>query len=960
MGCADPGDVGGDYARGVADTTPPSAPESTAPDAARRPACAALVGASVDDALQCPAAPPEHPLELLTALHRQVLVESGQGELYDQMEAAVAACQSGQDPAEVDELIAGLDADQAAALTRTITVHLHLANLTDEHTQVRSIQTEDGQYSGSVEAGDVLATIDQVGFAAAKRFDDMAVHLVLTAHPTEARRRAVSHCLRRISQHLRHYTSPTSGERQRLVARRNLLEEIDILQRTSTLRQTQPKPEDEVNTVLSVFEQTLVRTVPQVYRSVQWGLEQARPQGQPKVTVPAFVRYGSWVGGDRDGNPNVTAEVTRATMNEQARFALRLIGNRVMQVAKTLTMGHETTPASAELVEALDNDAVAMPEVFEDIHRSSPGELHRQKLLLIGHRVAGTASEHAGTAYSGPQEMLEDLRLVQRSLRAADDHRCADGDVQHLIWMVQTFGFHLAELEVRQHSAIHEAALADIFTVMSAHGVRLAGQPIASPEDAVSNVELLDHLAQHGWPQLPGALAEKTMEVLDTLRVMAWLQRRWGDHCCGRYIVSFSQSAAHLVAVRALARLAVGNRPLRLDVVPLFETGEDLRGAVDTLQAWLSMPSTKEWLVTKNNRVEVMLGYSDSAKDVGPAAATLTLYQAQAGLVQFGRDNGLQLTMFHGRGGSLGRGGGPLHRAITAQPTGSVDGRFKVTEQGEVIFARYADPTIAQHHLERITSAVLLTDQPDRATLRDAATTEFAELGARVEEASRLAYRALMDQPGVADVLAAASPLDELGDLRLGSRPARRSGAKTGRGLDDLRAIPWVFAWSMTRVNLPGWYGLGSGLAAIEDPAKLRRAYLEWPLFAALIDIAEISVAKAHPVLARRFLALGGRDDLADEIMTEYELTKRLVLEVLDQDRLLERKPHLSASVAMRAPHVDALSHLQLRALSILRGHGPADPADTSQTSGDAESSQWRHVLLLTVNGAAAGLQNTG
>jgi phosphoenolpyruvate carboxylase len=282
-----------------------------------------------------------------------------------------------------------------------------------------------------------------------------------------------------------------------------------------------------------------------------------------------------------------------------------------------------------------------------------------------------------------------------------------------------------------------------------------------------------------------------------------------------------------------------------------------------------------------------------------------------------------------------------------------VDGRFKVTEQGEVIFARYADVTLAQRHLERVASAVLLADQPDLAARRDAAATEFAALGATVEQASRAAYRALLDRPGVADLLAAASPLDELGELRLGSRPTRRSGAASGRSIEDLRAIPWVFAWSMTRVNLPGWYGLGSGLAAVGDVAALADAYRRWPLFATLIDVAEMSLAKVNRSLAAEFLALGERPDLTEQILAELDLTEQWVLRTLGQQRLLERKPQLDTAIRLRAPHIDALSHLQLWALQVLRRTGP----DALDPDGRRA---WGTALLLTVNGAAAGLQNTG
>ena len=890
-------------------------------------------------------------LDLLASLHAQVLRESGHGELVDVMNRLVDACRPG-DGQDAAAIVAGLDAEAAALLTRAVTVHLHLTNLADERHRSRSLRAGSDEVTAGADGGDVWPAIDAIGAEAELHLERLRIHPVLTAHPTEARRRAVSSALRRIAEQLDRLDDPAHGDAERAVARRRLLEDINILQRTSTLRSTQPSPRDEVKTALSVFDDTLVRAIPRLYRVVQSALAQRAAAGaDPFPPVPAFVRFGSWVGGDRDGNPFVTAEVTQRTLATHADYALALLTSRVERVARTLTMDAASSPPSAALLTALANDAVTMPAEMAEIVKDSPSEPHRQKLLTVGVRVAATRDRQVGLAYRDPDEMLADLLLVQDSLAAAGDARSAYGELQHLIWLVETFGFHLAELEVRQHSAVHEAALVELLGLVG----EVDGVPITDPVAAARDAALLDRLATGGWPTAAATsdTSERTREVLDTLRVMAWLQQRWGPRCCGRYIISFCQSAAHLAAVRALARLAVEDRPLRLDVVPLFETGADLRGAIGTLDAWIALPGTRAWLDSSGHALEIMLGYSDSAKDVGPASATLTLYDAQRELVEWGRRQGIQLTLFHGRGGSLGRGGGPLHRAITAQPTGSVDGRFKVTEQGEVIFARYADVTLAQRHLERVASAVLLADQPDLAARRDAAATEFAALGATVEKASRTAYRALLDRPGVADLLAAASPLDELGELRLGSRPTRRSGAASGRSIEDLRAIPWVFAWSMTRVNLPGWYGLGSGLAAVGDVAALADAYRRWPLFATLIDVAEMSLAKVNRSLAAEFLALGERHDLTEQILAELDLTEQWVLRTLGQQRLLERKPQLDTAIRLRAPHIDALSHLQLWALQVLRRTGP----DALDPDGRRA---WGTALLLTVNGAAAGLQNTG
>ena len=380
----------------------------------------------------------------------------------------------------------------------------------------------------------------------------------------------------------------------------------------------------------------------------------------------------------------------------------------------------------------------------------------------------------------------------------------------------------------------------------------------------------------------------------------------------------------------------------------------------------LSLPAVTARLAATGRQLEVMLGYSDSAKELGPASATLRLFDAQSELAAWAREHDVKLTLFHGRGGAIGRGGGPAGRAVLAQAPGSVDGRLKVTEQGEVIFARYGQPAIGLRHLEQVTSAVLLASSPSVADRNRAAATDFQELAAAIDDAAKGSFRALVEADGFAGWFATVSPLGEIGGLRIGSRPARRGHGGGPLGLEDLRAIPWVFAWAQTRLNLPGWYGLGSGLAAAawagipagdsdgdippEGLAELRRAYREWPLLATLLDNAEMSLAKTDREVAARYLALGGRPDLTDRVLAEYDLTRRLVLAVTGHNRLVAGRPVLSRAIVLRDPYVDALSYLQLRALSALR----AEDGDA------AERAALERLLLLTVSGIAAGLQNTG
>ena len=852
-------------------------------------------------------------VRFLGGLLGQVVAETGGEDLYDdveQLRRAARDARRGGNTGEPRRLVDAMSLDRADQVAHAFAVLFHLVNLAEERHRVRVLRSRDVAETEPADdslAGAVTAVgADEIATAVA----DLEIRPVLTAHPTEARRRAVVTALGRIATEMDRHDDPRAGSSERDDARRRLLEEVTVLWRTALVRSRRLEPLDEVRAMMAVFDETFFRLAPTLYRAMQSALG-SDDVGEAKTVVPAFLRLGSWVGGDRDGNPLVTADVTRQTVDIHADHVLRALENAARRIGISLSLDDALAPPSPALVSALEDDRTAHPDLVSRIVRSADRQPHRQKLALAAHRLAATRERNADLGYSGVDEFLGDLRLVQESLLDAGAPRAARGEVQHLIWQAETFGFHLAELEVRQHSSVHAAALKDLSS--------------GPPYD------------------------DMTEEVLATHRVIARIQERWGPRACCRYVVSFCSSSADLAAVPELAAAAVGDKPLRLDVVPLFETGEDLNRCTETLDEWLALPGTAATLARRGRRVEVMLGYSDSAKDVGPLSATLLLYDAQAALADWAARHDIRLTLFHGRGGSLGRGGGPVNRAILAQPPRSVNHRFKVTEQGEVVFARYGNRRIAVRHLEQVTSAVLVAGTPTVERRNAEAADRFKELASTMERAARTAYKALVDTDGFAEFFARVSPLEELSELALGSRPARRPGAGP-RTLADLRAIPWVFAWSQTRCNLTGWYGLGSGLAAAGDVDTLRAAYRGWPLFTALIDNAEMSLAKTDRGVAEGYLALGERPDLADRILAELDLSCGLVLEVLEQDRLLQRRRVLGAAVDLRNPYVDALSHLQLRALTELRG-GPAD---------GAEEQRLRDLLLLTVNGVAAGLQNTG
>jgi phosphoenolpyruvate carboxylase len=884
-------------------------------------------------------------VRLLGEILGQVISESGGKDLLDDVEdlrhRVIAARRHDYDTAadeEIAALVAGWPVARAETVARAFTVYFHLANLAEEHQRIRTLRERD---SGAEPVRESLAAaVISLGDSNDPRrirelLGALEVHPVLTAHPTEARRRAVTEALRRIGAQLDALDDNRRGATPLAESRRRLREEVDLLWRTSALRSQAMQPLDEVRSGAAVFDETLFRLAPAVYRALDVAL-QGDESGLAPPQAPAFLRFGSWIGADRDGNPFVTAAVTEQAASIQAEHALRALENATTRIGRSLTIDAallaESSPGSAppetvELTTALAAAAQRHPVTVDELTSRSPGEPFRAYLLLTAQRLRATrlalASDSGGDdglAYASVRDFVADLLVVQRALVAAGAARQAYGELQHLIWQAETFGFHWAELEVRQHSSVHASALAEL-------------------RDAEQTQEL----------------SAMTSEVLGTLAAMARIQRRYGVDACRRYVVSFTTSAADVAAVYELAAVACPDELPVLDVVPLFESGDDLERAVAILDAMITLPSVAQRLGETERRLEVMLGYSDSAKELGMVSATLRLYDVQLRLARWAADRNITLVLFHGRGGALGRGGGPAGRAVLAQAPGSVAGRFKVTEQGEVIFARYGDPIIGQRHLEQVTSAVLLATvaaPPPGRSDQVGSSEAFGPVARPLEAGALAAYRSLVTADGFAEWFARLSPLGEIGGMRLGSRPARR-GLAPPVGLADLRAIPWVFAWAQTRVNLPGWYGLGSGLAAAIERAgglpAVQAAYRDWPLLAVLLDNAEMSLAKTNRRIAVRYLALGGDEDLAARALAEYDLTRRLVLDVTGHDRLLAARPVLSRAVALRDPYVDALSHLQLRALTELRAS--EDPVQRT----DLEK-----LLLLTVNGVAAGLQNTG
>ncbi|HXG26696.1 MAG TPA: phosphoenolpyruvate carboxylase, partial [Candidatus Binatia bacterium] len=725
--------------------------------------------------------------------------------------------------------------------------------------------------------------------------------------------------------------------------RRQLREEIAVLWRTAELRRGRPTPIDEVRTAMVVFDETLYRLVPRLYSLADTllpGSRSARARELERPGVSAFLRFGSWIGADRDGHPAVTAEVTEETIRIQADHVLRgheAVAHRLSQTLAAKVRGDDVPPA---LVHRLAADELAMPDLARALAKRFPDEPFRQRLAFVAEKLRHTRvrllGERRGATtpgYASPAELLEELAEVQAGLVDVGLARSAWGDVQDFVWQVETFGFHLGELEVRQHAEVHRRALA------AAADAAAAGADAATPPPRE--------------------------EVLETFRSMGRIQRQFGPEAASRYIVSFTAAASDATAVLDLADEA-GVADVALDVVPLFESSEALTRAGAIVEDLLADTRYRRHLRARGDRQEVMLGYSDSAKESGYVAANWLLHRAQADLAAVAARHGIQLTLFHGRGGAIGRGGGQLELAVEAQPPGSVDGRLKLTEQGEVIWTRYGDPELALQHLETLAAAAIesligprarAADPPDGPAVMEVLAAE-----------SRRAYRRLVyEDPGFAGFFARMTPIDEIAALQLGSRPARRA-VRDRRSIDDLRAIPWVFAWSQSRVELPAWFGLGSAIEAYaaregNAPAEKRLAalYESWPFLRSIVEHARLAMARADMVLARGYASLAREPGDAERwatIETEYQRTVA-ALERLPAPAIAggaadrAEAEAVRRSAALRAPYVDTLSVVQLELLRTLRAREAADPADPTLPV-------IRPLIALTISGLSAALQGTG
>lgn len=857
-----------------------------------------------------------------------------------------------------------LDLPALKTLVRAFSVYFDLLNLAEQQARVRANRLRTLQMAPQPLAESPAAALRQLrerGVNAQQVADLLQRALigpVFTAHPSEARRRTILEKLVAISHRLDRleYSTLLPREREAVVAA--IREEVETFWLSDTVRSSRPTVLHEVQHALDMVESSLLDVVPRLYRELEADLSETYPERRWRV--PAFLRFGSWIGGDRDGNPNVTHTVTAQAMRVQQQTLLRHYLERIDALGQQLSHSGQFVKPGPALRESLTNDAALMPELagvtenepYRDKCRFIAAKLHRTLDYVGALEPRWTAEEcHVPPGvYRSRQELHADLSVIAADLEQTGAQAAAAGPVHDLIRLVEVFGLHLLTLDVRQHSTRHGQALAEI----------LAWAGVSARYEKLSPNERFDclvHELQQTRPLIPAHLpfSPDTREVVQTFRTIAAILEQQCPEALDTYIVSGTAEPAHLLEVLLLAREARLFRPSegisRLQLVPLFEALEPLRQAATIVQRLISLPIYRHHLRLQGDRQEVMIGYSDSNKESGFLQSAWALYRAQRALGETTRRTGITVQIFHGRGGAIGRGGGPANHAILAQPRGTVNGRLRITEQGEMIADRYGHHAITERHLGQVINAVLQTSLACEDEQYDPAWERTLE---RLAERACRHYRSLVyETPEFRTYFEQATPIAEVSQLKIASRPARRTASQD---IHQLRAIPWVFSWMQSRHTLPGWYGLGSAVSdhLAENPddlAVLQRMYQRWHFWRTLLDNAQMILAKADLTIARLYADLVEDQALAariyDRIADEYHRTVGVICQLTGQNVLLEQTPVLQRSIVRRNPYVDALSFVQLVLLKRLRAGEEAGP-------------ELLTAVLESINGIASGLKNTG
>lgn len=837
---------------------------------------------------------------------------------------------------EAKTAVASLDIATAYRVTKAFAAYFELTNLAETNHRKRrrraaELHTDEPPLPGSLRG--TLLRMKKVGIMleqALAAFREIEVQPVFTAHPTEITRRAVLLKRRRIAGELEKLDQLPLPDSQAQACEDTILGEITALWQTDEVRLQKLTVIDEIRTGISYYVMTLFDAVPKIYEGIVADFRAVYGAELDMASLPVCIRFGSWIGGDRDGNPFVTPSCTREALELARTMVLSHYLQDVALLVRRLTVSSHQVPESAELRELLQRYEASIAEPAEELSRTPPSEAYRRLLLIVGARLRLTRDQRSDPrAYQSANEFQDDLETARRSLCQSGGDRLATGMLDPLVCKLRTFGFCLHTLDIRQHARVHRKALAEI-----------AQTSVPQPSS--------DVLRQLSVP---------TMELLDTFRTIAEAKKTHDPDAITRYIISGAESEDDIFAVLRLAALtglsvAGSESDPGLMPVPLFESIDALRHAPEVMKRVWTAEEYRELLPSWHGWQEVMLGYSDSNKDGGMFTSTWELHKAHRALHQVARECGVKLRIFHGRGGTVGRGGGPTHSAILAQPLGDFNGHIRITEQGEVLNWKYSDPVLAEWNLEIMIAASL------EALVRPGVSSPDveAEWSGPMEQLSQAAFthyrERIAENPEVLRYFEQATPVNEMELARIGSRPSRRSSS---RRLEDLRAIPWVFGWMQSRHAVPAWFGVGHALEqfaarSAQQEQQLSRMVTEFPLFSDLIRNVEIAMAKADFSIAHLYASLVDDAELRGSVYQmlaeEFHRAKRMILLLSGQQELLERNPVLSRSIRLRNPYVDPMSLIQVE---LLRRKRRGEP-----------SAELEYAIGATMNGIAAGLHNTG